>query len=65
MKIVKMTLDDIGKKIEDCNDRIKQYNSKIANIMAEENTSSEEFSILISEVEKTIDELQELILLIE
>lgn len=60
-----MKIDDIGKKIEDCNARIKNFNSQIAILIEEENTSSEKFSTLVLEVEKTIDELQDLILLIE
>lgn len=60
-----MKIDDIEKRIEDCNARIKDFNSQIAILIEEENTSSEKFSTLVSEVEKTIDELQDLILLIE
>lgn len=60
-----MKIGDIEKRIEDCNARIKDFNSQIAILIEEENTSSEKFSTLVLEVEKTIDELQDLILLIE
>jgi hypothetical protein len=64
-----MTLDEINEGIENCNKKLDDYNIQIEALSSKEDLMSEEvqsqFDYLIREIEKTAEELEDLIKKIE
>lgn len=60
-----MIINDVQKKIEDCNERIASYNLQIESILSKEPYSLDKLTTVIKEIDSTIDELQQLITSIE
>jgi hypothetical protein len=64
-----MTLEEINEGIENCNKKLDDYNIQIEALSNKEDLMSEEvqsqFDYLIREIEKTAEELEDLIKKIE
>jgi hypothetical protein len=64
-----MTLEEINEGIENCNKRLDDYNIQIEALSNKEDLMSEEvqaqFHYLITEIEKTTEDLEDLIKQIE
>lgn len=55
-----MTVEEINDNIENCHKKIQEYNDQLQKA-AESGSSVEEYNIIISKIDQTIDELASLI----
>jgi flagellar biosynthesis chaperone FliJ len=55
-----MTVEEINDNIERCHKKIEEYNAQLQKAM-ESGSSVEDYNVIISELDQTIDELTSLI----